>query len=236
MSNKNVIIIGASSDIGTAISQRWTDKGWSIYGTHRARSRSGLVHCDLNGDVSVTDACYQLQIDWDVLVMCPGTLVPIKPFGEGRFHYWQQSIKVNFTNQMRIVHNLLPDRRKDATVLFFAGSGTNSAPLNYSAYTVSKIALIKMTELLAAEMPDTKFVILGPGWVKTKIHRETPPEDVAWTSMKRVVDFCDWVVDAPCELVSGRNFSIRDWWGTEGLLGWLKENPDMYKLRRYMNE
>ena len=40
------------------------------------------------------------------------------------------------------------------------------------AYTLSKIASIKAVELLDAEK-DTKFTILGPGWVKTKIHKST---------------------------------------------------------------
>ena len=30
-----------------------------------------------------------------------------------------------------------------------------------------------MAELLDHEMIDTKVVILGPGWVKTKMHQET---------------------------------------------------------------
>jgi len=237
VSDKNVIIIGASSDIGTALSQGWQERGWNVYGTYRTKPREGLVHCDLADGASVQSVWVDFYYTrWDTLVMCPGALEPIAPFSECRFAEWQESVTVNFMNQMRIVHLLLPNRRKDATVLFFAGSGTNSAPLNYSAYTVSKIALIKMTELLAVEIPDTKFVVLGPGWVKTKIHRETPPEDVVWTPMERVVDFCDWAIEAPREIVSGRNFSIQDKWGSQSLEEELAMDNDMYKLRRCRND
>lgn len=47
---------------------------------------------------------------------------------------------------MRVIHGLLPCRRAGSApgpcVLLFAGGGTNSATINYSAYTVSKIAFI----------------------------------------------------------------------------------------------
>jgi NAD(P)-dependent dehydrogenase (short-subunit alcohol dehydrogenase family) len=140
-----------------------------------------------------------------------------------------------------------------ACVLLFAGGGTNDAPLNYSAYTISKIALIKMCELLDAEIPDTRFVIVGPGVVQTKIHRATVEagaragqnaqrarealEGSHCTPMERVLDCCDWVVEAPRESISGRNFSIVfDAWGTEALERQLMQDPDLYKLRRSGND
>ena len=78
---------------------------------------------------------------------------------------------------MRFIHGLLPNRNLDKasipSVLMFAGPGTNNAPKDYSALTISKIALIKMVELFDAEIIDTSFSILGPGWVKTKFHDST---------------------------------------------------------------
>jgi len=44
-----------------------------------------------------------------------------------------------------------------------AGTGSNSAPKYYSAYTISKIAQTKMTELLDKEFDDIKVSIIGPG-------------------------------------------------------------------------
>ena len=158
---------------------------------------------------------------------------------------------------MRLIHELLPARYVNSTpepiVLLFAGGGTNDAPTNYSAYIISKIAQIKMCELLDAEMPDTRFAIVGPGWVKTKIHESTLSAGARaganyqrtidklasneCTSMEQVLDCCDWLVEAPRNLISGRNFSVMfDKWGTEELDKMLAQNPDMYKLRRYGNE
>jgi len=126
--------------------------------------------------------------------------------------------------------------------------------VNYSAYTISKIALIKMCELLDAEIPDTNFVILGPGWVKTKIHQATLDAGGQkaganyqktitklagdeCTPMDKVVACCDWLLGAERKAVSGRNFSlVFDKWGSAALTEELLKDPNMYKLRRHKND
>lgn len=251
------------------MSHRWLTHGWNVFGTYRTKSQivdeldnqgAGLVHCDLLSVKSIRDACSSLRAlcpQWDVLVLCPGTQDPVGAFAECGFDEWKESVKVNFTSQMRIVHELLPSRRINSVlepcILFFAGGGVNNAPVNYSAYIVSKIALIKLCELLNAEISDTRFVIIGPGWVMTKIHESTlragaraeanyqrTIEKLAGdecTPMDQVLDCCDWVVDAPRELISGRNFSVVfDMWGTDELAKRLTEEPNMYKLRRSGND
>lgn len=267
--DRSAIIISASSDIGSALSRRWLARGWSVFGTYRTRSLAidelnnhgiKLVHCDLSDTISIREACSDLRnlcSRWDVLVICSGAQEPISPFIDCSFDEWEAAVRLNFTSQMRIIHELLPSRRFNSIlaprVLLFAGGGTNSAPVNYSAYTISKIALIKMCELLDAEIPDSCFVIIGPGWVKTKIHNSTLKARQQaganyqrtleklygndCTPMEQVLDCCDWVVDAPRGVISGRNFSVVfDKWNTEELEMLLVEEPNMYKLRRYGNE
>jgi NAD(P)-dependent dehydrogenase (short-subunit alcohol dehydrogenase family) len=266
---RSAIIISASSDIGMAITQRWLAQGWHVYGTYRRKSpmineleRKGvqLIFCDLSYPSSIREACCQLNSlcpSWDVLIMCPGTQEPIGYFVECDFDQWEESVKTNFTSQMRIVHALLPSRHLHTAlgpcVLFFAGGGTNDAPTHYSAYIISKIALMKMCELLDAEIPDTRFCIVGPGWVKTKIHDMTLKAGSragpnyqrtlnkltanTWVPMEKVLDCCDWLINFPRELVSGRNFSVvYDQWNTKELEEILKKDSSLYKLRRYGND
>lgn len=262
--SKKAIIISASSDIGEALARRWKTNGWQVAGTFRTKSRQvnalaeekvKLVACDLADKKSVQRACQELRKampKWDALVLCPGTQEPVGLFTENDFDAWEDSVRVNLTAQLRIVHELLPSRNKNACVLFFAGGGTNNAPINYSAYTLSKVGLIKMTELLDAEVPDARFTIIGPGWVKTKIHEATlkaggkagsnyqrTKNKLAGdecTSMEQVLDCCDWLISAPREVVGGRNFSVVfDSWGDERLTEKLKQDGDIYKLRRAGN-
>jgi NAD(P)-dependent dehydrogenase (short-subunit alcohol dehydrogenase family) len=262
---RSAIIISASSDLGTAMAQRWLGKGWKVSGTYRTRSAAVaelekrgamLIGCDLTDSSSVEKACHTLRQwrdGWHVLVVCPGTLDPVGPFVDTSFDQWEESITVNFTAQLRLVHALLPARRNDTPhgpcVLFFAGGGTNNATSNFSAYTVSRIALIKMCELLHAEIEDTRFAIVGPGWVKTKIHQSTLNAGARaglnyertleklrsgdFTSIDDVLDCCEWLIGLPRDTIGGRNFSVQgDRWGTDELASRLLLDPDLHKLRR----
>lgn len=267
-SHRHALIIAASSDIGAAMGLRCCERNWRVTGTYRTegtnvdslrRAGADLVPCDLADNASITEACAKLsqQPAWDVLVLGPGETRPIGPFAELNFDDWERSLTVNFTAQLRIVHALLPSRNTSngqvPTVLFFAGGGTNNATVNYSAYTVSKIALIKMCELLDAEIPDTKFVIIGPGWVRTKIHQATlEAGDRAGSSatqtvdrlqrndfvpMDAVLDSCDWAINAARAAVSGRNFSTAfDAWRDPGLIATLTRDTSLCKLRRSGND
>lgn len=263
------IVISASSDIGHALVMNWLAAGCEVHGTYRQTSAAvnklclagaQLQACDLANAASIVAACGQLRErvgEWDVLVIAAGTIEPIGAFVQCDFSEWSASIQANFVGQMHMLRELLPARRRGGDVpplvLLFAGGGTNNATVNYSAYTLSKIALIKAVELLTAEVNDCRFTIVGPGWVKTKIHHATLAagqragdayrrtlDKLAASEcvpMERVVECCNWLVQAPTEVINGRNFSTAfDAWGDPRLDELLKDNPDMYKLRRAGNE
>ncbi|MES2121153.1 MAG: SDR family oxidoreductase [Chlamydiota bacterium] len=263
------IIVSATSGIGEELCKSWAKRGWQVFGTYRSHSSAAekleheygitLVPCDLASTISVQNACNQLKVicgEWDILVFAAGSLDPISPFETVDFEEWEESLQVNFTQQLRILHSLLPVRNKKnqkSSVLFFAGGGTNNAVVNYSSYAISKIALIKMCEFLDAEISDTHFSIVGPGWVKTKIHESTLKagreraginfdttrdrlEGTDWVLMDRVVECCTWIVTTASNGVKGRNFSVaHDHFGTRELEKALENDPDMYKLRRNKN-
>ena len=268
MSDMKVVMVSVTSDIGLALANHWQNKNFNIYGTFRSISpelrkvenRGGIfVPCDLSDPESIKKACqelWDLNFTWDILVLCPGTMLPIGSFTDTNFQEWRRSIEINFIAQLELINNLLPLRNSnnklEPLVLTFAGGGTNNATCNYSAYTISKIALIKMMELLDAEIQDTRFSIVGPGWVKTKIHKETfsagnkAGENLSETEKKlasdectdirQVLKFCDWISTAPRGVIGGRNFSlVYDRWGSEELEEFLNKDPNAYKLRRSGN-
>jgi NAD(P)-dependent dehydrogenase (short-subunit alcohol dehydrogenase family) len=264
---QRIVIISASSDFGLALSAHWLASGHEVVGTYRTFSSNlknlqdrglRLVRCDLSDARSIDDAAAQTGGSWDALVMCPGAQEPVGEFANCSFAEWEQSIQVNFVGQMKLTHALLPQRNRSTSpgplVLYFAGGGTNNATVNYSAYTVSKIALIKMCELLDAEIPDTRFCILGPGWVKTKIHEATLHAGAAKAGnnfqrtveklsgdecnpMEKVIACCDWVLTAPRSVIGGRNLSVVfDAWGNPRLNEALIADHNLYKLRRSGND
>ena len=269
MSNCHKIIISISSDIGFYLAKDWLSKGISVSGTYRRKTDqcnelealgAKLIKCDLSDKKSIDTSIRELnQLEkWNSLVVATGTQDPVGKFIDCDMGAWSDSISVNFTSQIRFIHGLLPNRSlKDSfgpSVLMFAGGGTNNATVNYSAYTISKIASIKMVELLDAEFIDTSFSIIGPGWVKTKIHNSTlqskesagsnyfktlemlEADGEKWYPMEKVIDCCNWILSSPRELVGGRNFSsMHDPWENDEIKK-ITEDENNFKLRRYGND
>ena len=269
MSNFHKIIISISSDIGFYLAKDWLRNGIRVSGTYRTRTNhcdeleqlgAKLIKCDLSNVKSIDDSICKLNKlqKWDNLVIATGSQEPIGRFIDCNIDSWSNSINVNFISQIRFIHGLLPNRNlKDSSspsVLLFAGGGTNSATTDYSAYTISKIASIKMVELLDAEIPDTSFTILGPGWVKTKIHASTlnlkssaganyfktvemlEEDGKKCYPIEKVIACCNWILSSDRALVSGRNFSsVFDPWEDEKIK-LIMNDKNLFKLRRFGND
>lgn len=263
---ENRIILSISSDIGFELAKVWHKRGHNVYGTYRNYSDKckllssmgvKLFHCDLNKTYTIKNVIKKInkEFKWDVVVLAAGNQEPVSSFIECKFEEWESSIISNFTAQLRFLHGILKNRNNDykkiPKVLFFAGGGTNNATLNYSAYTISKIASIKICELLDAEIHDTSFSILGPGWVKTKIHKATFKaknkagdnytrtkkifKNKDFFPMSEVINCCDWVLSSSKELVGGRNFSaVFDPWKSDKI-NLINNDINNFKLRRFGN-
>lgn len=265
MAKRCVFILSVSSDIGHALALEYLNDGYEIIGTYRNREsvadlaeHSGmqLLYCDIASSESIRsmiNAYRALSKPWDIFVSSVGTMEPIGPFFSQDFDAWEQSVVVNSIAQIRVLHGLYAFRRQEqiSNAVFFAGGGTNSVFTNYSAYVASKLLLIKMCELLDDENRDLNTFIIGPGFRRTKIHRQTFKNPVgagsnlrrtrelfrlnqADTSYKDIYQFINWGIAQGKNVVSGRNFSIfHDRWDDgDKLARQLRENPDKFKLRR----
>ena len=119
---------------------------------------------DISSIKSIDDFSKKKDVkNWDNLIVMPATLKPIGLFDEVKAEDWSASVDLNFSNQMYLINKLYRKRRvsnKNKTIILWAGGGTNKATKYYSAYTISKIAQIKMAELLDHE-------------AETKMHQET---------------------------------------------------------------
>ena len=263
---KNRIILSISSDIGYYLAKDWLKKDFFVIGTYRKKNEkikeleslgAKVFYCDLRKNKSVDDVCKKISKfgKWNSLVLAAGDQNPIGNILDISLDDFEKSFKANFINQIRFLRNLLKKRedktKKSPSVLFFAGGGTNNATVNYMAYTLAKITSIKATELLDAEIKDTKFTILGPGWVKTKIHKATldQPSNSGknykktieifkknnFYPMSKVIQCCNWLINADKALVGGRNFSsVFDPWNSKKITK-LKKDSNLFKLRRYGN-
>lgn len=265
---RTIFIAGISSDIGQELAARYLAEGHVVWGSYRHQDslkkipmNERLFPCDYARKEDIQFLCRSLArqgFTWDVLISAVGTEEPIGPFFAVDFDAWQENIHINALSQLRLLHGLYRLRRKErpCEVVFFSGAGTNDAAIRYSGYSLSKIALIKMAEILDAECPDLHFYVIGPGIVRTKIHQQTlnkPREsgpnydkitrflasDEPGISFDEIHDCIDWCVSSAGDSLSGRNLSlVHDPWrgGGARLIDAIRRDKDMFKLRRSGND
>ena len=257
------IVISGSSDIGTSIINNLAKSGNEIIYTYNSKKINSLKNVKAYKlDISSRDNIKKFARNnddlnnWDHLVVLPAIQNPIGLFIESNSDEWARSVDLNFTNQMFIIRELIPRRSKKTkikSIMLWAAGGINNAPKYYSAYLISKVAQIKMAELLDKEFDDIKVSIIGPGWVKTKIHEQTlKAKKLArehykttierfkknkFNSMKDVVNCFNKIIGLEKRTVGGRNFSVQfDKWREKILVEVLNADEDMYKLRRDFND
>jgi len=239
------IIIGLNSDIGYYLADRYSDLGYDILGTCRTSSERCSKYkaypCDLR-NTSDVDRFANNCLEWDLFISAVGDLKPVGKFFDVDFSSWEGSVYVNALAQLYILYKIYPyrDRNKVVDVVFFAGGGISKSVVDYSAYTLSKVMLVKMCEMLNDEYKDVNPFIIGPGWVKTKIHQSTTPNAYNYydvvkflnsnggTPMEDIFKFIEQIRVLGKNVVGGRNFSIYDKLNVPKL----REEADLFKLRR----
>jgi len=269
---RNIIVIGISSDIGYELAKRYLTAGCNMIGTYNSahgRSKENVEYLlDMYGTeyltvakvdiTSESDLCRLEDIvstyRWDTLIISVCSITPVARFFECDFNEWRRSVDINFIAQMEVIHRLYKYRDVTSSIALLAGMGTNNAVDEQSAICVSKIALIKMVELIDYEYNDINAFIIGPGYVRTKIHEETLratnkdsesykkvkqwyDSGIPGTSHDDIYNHIEWCIEMGRNVCGGRNIStVHDCWGTDDLRDKLLEDSNMYKLRRYGND
>jgi NAD(P)-dependent dehydrogenase (short-subunit alcohol dehydrogenase family) len=255
----NALIVGHDSELGLIAANHLISSGWQVFGTTRRESNvieGKIFYCDLDCRTSIENALSLVFTELshlDLVIISVGRLSPISPILDADFDVWSDAVSLNFVNQIFVIQQLLrhlaAHQKTGTKFLTFAGSGTNSAPKNYSAYTLSKIALIKSMELFTAEHSEHFFLSLGTGWMNSAIHKQTLEAgslagDGYLETLRRIEEndfgdpklycaFLDWYIDVSDPRVSGRNIALQgdDWQAVEFKSN-LIETQDSYKLRR----
>lgn len=174
---------------------------------------------------------------WNLIIVCVGSVNPVNHWTQSAVE-WEECIESNLLLPVRLVRSLWCLREPNASVCFLAGSNPNKVHLNYSAYAVAKMALLKVCEHFDAES-DAKFFALNPGYVDTKIHKPSIKagvdlSDRTSTPIERIYGCLKWCVAQEKEVIGGRNICVSDSWDakTYDFGAYLKANPNLFKLRR----
>ena len=169
---KNILIIGASSDIGLEISKLANADGHNIYATSRddanANNFDNFIQLDPNKSLDVLD---DLPEDIDGLVYCPGT-INLRSLQRLTLEDIKNEMEVNFYGAFNIIKKVLPNLKKNdgASVVLFSTVAVKTGMPMHSSIAAAKGALEGLAKSLAAELaPRVAINCIAPSIVDTKL-------------------------------------------------------------------
>lgn len=181
MSNKIILITGASSGIGKSCTEYLSSKGYRVYGTSRkpiSNIKSGiesfeLIQMDVNEDVSISQCVdYILSKEGRIDVVLNNAGMGIAGSVEDTsIEDMKFQFETNFFGVLRVCHHVLPIMRKQQSgCIINIGSiaGLIGTPFQ-GAYSSSKSAVQNLTEVLRMEVKPygIRVVLIEPGDFKT---------------------------------------------------------------------
>jgi NAD(P)-dependent dehydrogenase (short-subunit alcohol dehydrogenase family) len=190
----------------------------------------------------------------DILVNAAAIVGPIGPFEACDETEWEKTIAVNVLGTYAAMRSVIPTMiaHKCGTIINFAGGGAFGARERFSAYSVSKAAVVRLTDAAARELRDHGITVNGisPGQVNTEMFetmvaagRENVGE-TAWAEFEQrkhtggdpigeVARFALFLVSEEGRKITGRVMSVK-WDPWEHFPRYVDElmTSDIYTMRR----
>ncbi len=184
------IVTGAGRGIGRSIAKRFAHEGSIVVLTARSidEVNNTLKEIKENGgkgivvktDISkINDVnnLVKLTIEKfskiDILVNNAGVIKPIAPIHVVKHAEWEDHIKINIFGTFYCIRAVLPYMisANYGKIINMSGGGAFNAMANFSAYGASKAAIVRITEIVAAEVKDHNISAntIAPGAIKTRI-------------------------------------------------------------------
>lgn len=242
---KTVVITGGSGGIGGAIKQAFLKEGAEVFNIDLRRA-------DIKADVSnYTDiARVMTKISSrknviDVLINAAGIHGAIGFLPEINSDKWRLAIETNLFGTFNCIKAFFPLLKKSqrGKIINFSGGGATSPRPFFSAYSVSKVAVVRLTETLAEEFKRKKYKIdvnaIAPGAVNTRLLREAiaagdkKPRNWKKLTPEKAVKLCLFLASDKSNGLSGKLISAvhDDWWELPNCLNEVMLS-DTYTLRR----
>ena len=190
LQNKVALVVGAGRGIGEAIALRFAAEGAKLILAARSatelqavseivKAAGGTAHfvvTDVTAPpevASLVQKSIELFGRIDILVNAAGTYGPIGRAWEVDAKEWANTFSANLFGPFLLCQSVLPHmiRAGRGKIINFSGGGATSPLCRFSAYGVSKAAVVRLTETLAEEVKEFNIQVnaIAPGAVDTKL-------------------------------------------------------------------
>lgn len=190
LQEKVSIVTGSGRGIGKSIALKFAEEGAKVVLISRTKDEieQTLNEIEKNGgqgfsfqlDVShfneVENLIYKVLNDYgkiDILVNNAGIITPIKPIHKVDVKEWENNIQINLFGTFYFMKLVIPNMISNnyGKIINLSGGGAFNSMPNFTAYSVSKAAIIRLTETVAAELGTKNISVnaIAPGPIKTKI-------------------------------------------------------------------
>ncbi len=180
LANKNVLIIGASGGIGSAIVNTFNEEGANLFlvgrnliklkrlskSLHSENKNIFIEQCDVldtSSLIRLYNKIKKLNLKFHTLVLNIGDGKSINKAVTSKSH-WEKVWDVNFNTSLYPIRHFLPVMNKNSSIIFvssIAGIKTIGAPTDYS---VAKAGIIALARNLALKLaPNIRVNCIAPG-------------------------------------------------------------------------
>lgn len=274
--DKAIVITGGSLGIGFATAKKCAQEGAQVI--IAARNKEYLERA-LESIREISDKghdCYSLDVsnfnevkafaEWcnkknyylNALVNCAGIYGPIGKSTEIDMGDFANAININLLGTVFMCSAFAPClvSKSNKKIINYSGGGAATPFPNYSAYAVSKTAIVRFTENLALELADKKIDVncIAPGFVVTRLHEQTlmaGPENAGpsfydntkkqiesgGVSAEKAADLTAFLISEMSDGITGKFISAPwDPWRDSDFQKLLKTDKDIATIRRIDNK
>lgn len=188
---KTILVTGATRGIGRAITENLLAEGHIVYGVYKDSGELAKELAEKYGDqvktlrsnladpeqlASLIEQLKDVQLDG---IVNNAGIVYLTKWDELNFDEWNETLAVNVTAPLKIVHGLRTNLKDGSAVVNVASVDGFCAAFDTVAYAASKAALISLTKSLAAVLGPKNIRVnaVAPGWVETEMTAGSMPDE-----------------------------------------------------------
>jgi 3-oxoacyl-[acyl-carrier protein] reductase len=183
--SKSIVITGASSGLGAALTTALSRDGHRLFICARRRDKlaqvsaespnSSYFQCDVSSETEVKQLFNQIGVvaaSIDVVIHCAAVSGPVGIVTEVDSDAWLAALNANLFGTFLVVKHAIQLMRPESRprVILLSGGGAFDPMPNLSAYGVSKAGIVRLAETLAAELAPRNIAVnvLAPGFIATE--------------------------------------------------------------------